>query len=33
MNHEYIMGKKVAEEADNRIIALRAKHEGRKGAF
>ena len=32
-NHEYIMGKKVAEEANNQIIALRAKHEEEKERF
>jgi hypothetical protein len=32
-NHEYILGKKVAEEASNQIIALRAKHEEEKERF
>jgi transposase len=32
-NHEYIMSKKVAEEANNQIIALRAKHEEEKERF
>jgi hypothetical protein len=32
-NREYIMGKKIAEEANNQIIALRAKHEGEKERF
>jgi predicted nucleic acid-binding Zn-ribbon protein len=32
-NKEYILGKKVAEEANNQIIALRAKHEEEKERF
>ena len=32
-NRDYIMGKKVAEEANNQIIALRAKHEEEKDRF
>ena len=32
-NHEYIMSKKVAEEANNQIIALRAKHEEENERF
>ena len=32
-NREYILGKKVAEEANNQIIALRAKHEEEKDRF
>lgn len=32
-NKDYIVGKKVAEEAHNQIIALRAKHEEEKERF
>ena len=32
-NREYILGKKIAEEANNQIIALRAKHEEEKERF
>lgn len=33
LNKDYIVGKKVAEEASNQIIALRAKHEEEKERF
>ena len=32
-NKDYVLGKKVAEEASNQIIALRAKHEEEKERF
>jgi hypothetical protein len=32
-NKEYILGKKFSEEANNQIIALRAKHEEEKERF
>ncbi len=32
-NKEYIVGKKIAEEGNNQIIALRAKHEEEKERF
>jgi len=32
-NKDYIVGKKIAEEANNQIIALRAKHEEEKERF
>ena len=32
-NKEYVLGSKVAEEANNQIIALRAKHEEEKERF
>jgi len=32
-NKDYVLGKKVSEEASNQIIALRAKHEEEKERF
>ena len=32
-NKEYVLGKKIAEETSNQIIALRAKHEDEKERF
>ena len=32
-NKDYIVGKKISEEANNQIIALRAKHEEEKERF
>lgn len=32
-NKEYVIGNKIAEEATNQIIALRAKHEEEKERF
>lgn len=32
-NKEYIVGKKISEEGNNQIIALRAKHEEEKERF